>query len=349
VSVVHVVLPNDIDDPATPSGGNVYDRRVCDGLAALGWSVREHAVRGAWPHPGPADRGRLARVLDRLPDGAIVLIDGLVASTVPEVLVPRARRLRLVVLVHLALGNEPERAVFSAAAALVTTSEWSRQRLLDTYPLAAGRVYAAAPGADAAPVAAGSAAGTELLCVAAVAAHKGHVVLVHALSRVRDVSWRCVCVGPLDRDPDFVGRLRRLVREDGLTDRVALVGPRVGAELEASYAAADLLVLPSHGETYGMVVTEALARGIPVLATATNGLPEALGAAPDGRRPGLLVPADDPGALADALRRWLSEPDLRARLRSAAGARRATLSDWSVTSALVSEVLSATAGAGAGR
>ncbi len=55
---LHVVLPNDIDDPAAPSGGNVYDRRICDGLAAAGWSVREHAVRGAWPHPEAGERDR---------------------------------------------------------------------------------------------------------------------------------------------------------------------------------------------------------------------------------------------------------------------------------------------------
>ena len=82
----HVVLPNDIDDPATPSGGNVYDRRICRGLAAAGWSVREHAVPGAWPRPGAAERASLARVLAPLPDDAVVLLDGLVASTVPEVL-----------------------------------------------------------------------------------------------------------------------------------------------------------------------------------------------------------------------------------------------------------------------
>ena len=98
-----------------------------------------------------------------------------------------------------------------------------------------------------------------------------------------------------------------------------------------------------------MVVTEALARGIPVLTTAVDGLPEALGRTPDGDRPGLLVPPDDPDALTDALRRWLAGPELRRRLRSSAHARRATLSDWSVTSTLVADVLSASAGAGAGR
>src|SRR6266496_3537847 len=125
---VYVILPNDIDDPATPSGGNAYDRRVLRGLAALGWSVREHAVHGAWPSPLPAERADLARVLAAVPEDAVVLLDGLVASAVPDVLLPQARRLRLVVLVHMPLGDDAERAALAGARAVVTTSAWTRER-----------------------------------------------------------------------------------------------------------------------------------------------------------------------------------------------------------------------------
>ncbi|MFI7284522.1 glycosyltransferase family 4 protein [Micromonospora chersina] len=331
MTVVHVVLPGDIDDPASPSGGNGYDRRACQGLAALGWTVREHPVPGGWPHPGVADRTALAGVLAALPDGAAVLLDGLVASTVPEVLAPHARRLRLVVLVHLPLEDDVEARALAAATAVVTTSEWTRRRLLDRYPLAADRVAVAPPGVDPAPVAPGSPAGARLLCVAAVTPLKGHDVLAAALARVTDLPWTCDWVGPLTRDPDFVARLRRQLADTGLADRVRLAGPRTGDDLAAAYAAADLLVLPSRRETYGMVVTEALARGVPVLASDTGGLPGTLGRSPDGERPGLLVPPADPAALAGALRRWLTEPDLRDRLRRAARQRRDTLTGWPVT------------------
>ncbi|GII25764.1 glycosyltransferase family 4 protein [Planosporangium mesophilum] len=346
---VHVVLPNDIDDPATPSGGNAYDRQVCRGLAARGWRVTEHAVPGAWPRPSAAERAGLAHVLDRVPGDAVVLLDGLVASAVPEILVPAARRLRPVVLVHLPLDDASEREVLTAARAVVTTSAWTRRRLLDLYPLPADRVHVATPGVEPAPLAPGSGAGSELLCVAAVTPHKGHDVLVDGLAKVADAPWTCTCVGALSRDPAFVDRLRRQLAEVGLADRIRLVGPRTGADLDATYAAADLLVLASRGETYGMVVTEALARGIPVLATATGGLPEALGSAPDGSLPGVLVEPDaelavgaagaDPAAMADALRRWLYEPELRRRLRRSARARRTTLTGWAVTAELISNVL----------
>ncbi|MEU5726481.1 glycosyltransferase family 4 protein [Micromonospora sp. NPDC047738] len=329
--VVHVVLPGDIDDPATPSGGNAYDRRACHGLTALGWAVREHPVPGGWPRPGPGERAALAGVLAGLPDGALVLLDGLVASVAPEVLAPHAMRLRLVVLVHLPLEDEAEAWTLALAAGVVTTSEWTRRRLLDRYALPAGRVWSAPPGVDPAPVAPGSPAGGRLLCVAAVTPVKGHDVLAAALATLTDLPWTCDCVGALTRDPGFVDRLRRQLTDTGLADRVRLPGPCTGAALDAAYAAADLLVLPSRQETYGMAVTEALARGVPVLGSATGGLPEALGHAPDGARPGLLVPPDDPAALAAALRGWLTGPDLRTRLRGAARRRRDTLTGWTVT------------------
>jgi glycosyltransferase involved in cell wall biosynthesis len=346
---VHVVVPDGIDDPQRPSGGNIYDRRLCEELAAVGWSVKEHAVRGSWPTPTRADLTALGEVVGGLPDDAVVLLDGLVASTAPEALVPRARRLRLVVLVHMPLGGAPgmdsdvvrqrEGAVLASTAAVVTTSGWTRSLLLDRYPLSPDRVHVAEPGADPAGVAPGTPSGGELLCVAAVTPQKGYDVLLDALARISHLPWRCRCLGSLDRDPAFVDQLRSRARELGVSHRMRTPGPLTGADLEDAYAAADVLVLPSRGETYGMVVTEALAHGLPVVATAVGGLPEALGSAPDGSRPGLLVPPDDSAALAGALRTWLGDADLRQRLRLTAGQRRATLPSWSVTADRVSRAL----------
>lgn len=343
---VHVVLPNDIDDPSAPSGGNCYDRQICRGLADLGWSVREHPVAGAWPRPTAVEQLGLAEVLAGLPRNALVLLDGLVASSVPDVLVGAAGRLRQVVLVHMPLGDEApdmrcpgEGEALRAAVAVVTTSAWTRRTLLERYALPADRVHVAAPGVEPAPLARGSPTGSELLCVAAVTPRKGHDLLAEALARVADLPWNCVCVGSLNRDPNFVDLLRRQVLAWRLADRIRFLGPLVGGGLDAAYAAADLLVLASRGEAYGMVVTEALARGIPVLATAVDGLPEALGRAPDGSLPGLLVEPDNPETLAKALRRWLTDARLRDRLRRSACARRPTLTGWAVTSRHVSDVL----------
>ena len=322
--VVHVVLPDGVDDPRSPSGGNTYDRRLCAGLATLGWTVREHPVRGRWPVPAADERTGLALVLARLPDGATVLLDGLVASAVPAELDAERDRLRLVVLLHMPLGTPAERTALTCARAIVVPSRWAKTHLRGVGP-----VTVAAPGVDPAPPAAGSAAGDRLLCVGAVTPVKGQDRLVAALATLPDLAWRCLCVGPLDRDPDFVAGLTR-------HDRVRYAGPLVGSRLAAAYADADLLVLPSRAETYGMVVTEALARGIPVLATAVGGVAEALGRAPDGSLPGLLV---EPDGLGTALRCWLTDPGLRAQLRASARARRDTLGSWAITARRVATVL----------
>jgi glycosyltransferase involved in cell wall biosynthesis len=354
VTAVHVIVPEGINDPARPSGGNTYDRQVCRGLAALGWSVHEHPLSGAWPRRGEAERIALARAVREIPDGAVVLLDGLIASTAPETLVPEGRRLRQVLLVHMPLGHRPpdgeavlvrarEREVLAAAAAVVTTSEWTRRRLGELYALPADLVHVAEPGVDAACVAPGSPGGDALLCVAALTPDKGHDVLLDGLARVMDLSWRCTCVGSLVRDPAFADGVRRRARDGGLGDRVCFPGALTGSELDRAYAAADLLVLPSHAETYGMVVTEALARGVPVLATEVGGVTEALGHGDDGTRPCLLVPPGDPAALGAALRRWLCDAERRERLRRAARERRAKLRPWAATASAVADVLAGVA------
>lgn len=346
------VLPGDVDDPRSPSGGNTYGRRVAAELDALGWRVARRLVPGGWPRPDAAAEAGLARVLDAVPDGGIVLLDGLVAAGVPQVLGPHATRLRLVVLVHLPLGDEAglpaavaaeldarERASLSAAAAVIVTSTEAAKRLAG-HGLAA--VFVAEPGTDPAPPATGTDGASALLCVAAVTPVKGHDVLVDALAAVADQPWSCACAGPLDRAPGHVAALRERIARAGLEERVRLVGPLDPAALDDAYAASDLAVLASSTETYGMVVAESLARGIPVVTTTGGALPDTVGRAPDGTRPGLLVPPGDPAALAAALRRWFTEPALRTRLRAAALARAAALPAWDATGAAVSAALDAT-------
>ncbi|MCW2699638.1 MAG: glycosyl transferase group 1 [Blastococcus sp.] len=343
MTTVHVVLPDGIDDDARPSGGNGYDRRLCDELTASGWNVRELVVPGPWPRPGRTTLSRLARAVATVPDGGLVLLDGLIASAGAAALVPESARLRLVVLVHMPFGEvavaaAAECAVLTHARAVVATSEWTRRQLLDRYRLPPGRVHVARPGADRGDEAPGTPGGGRLLCVAAVVPHKGHDLLLSALSGIASPSWSCTVVGPLDRDPPFVARLRLLSADRLLADRILFTGPLAGPELRRQYRRADLLVLPSRLEAYGMVVTEALAVGLPVVAADVGGVPEALGRTPEGL-PGVLVPPDDADALRVALCTWLTDAGQRARLRRAARERRRALEGWEATAARVAEVL----------
>lgn len=351
MSAVYFAVPPGLDDRTRPSGGNAYDRRIVRGLAAAGWTVLLREISGRWPWPDAHSLGALRNTLRRIPDGALVLLDGLVASPADDVMTSEAGRLRLVVLVHMPLGHgaadggvrEREAAVLGAAAAVVTTSMWARRTLLELYSLPGDRVHVAEPGVDAAALAPGTETAGALLTVAAVIPAKGYDMLVDALGTLTDVRWESRCVGSLERDPVFVDRLRRRVVEGGMEGRVCFSGPLSDDDLARSYAAADVLVLPSRAETYGMVVAEALAHGLPVVAAEVGGVPEALGYGADGTRPGLLVPSGDVSALREALLAWLEDAGLRRRLRSAARERRASLTDWSTTTAAVAEVLEAAA------
>ena len=275
----------------------------------------------------------------------MVLIDGLVGSVVPEVLRPEADRLRLVVLLHMARDEPAEAAALASATAVVATSQWTKRRLSDSYGLPTERVHVVPPGVDRADLVAGTLSGGQLLCVGAVTPVKGQDVLLGgALASVEDLAWRCVCVGALDIDPEYVAGVRRQTEADGLGDRVLFTGALTGAELESAYTQADVLVLASRSETYGMVITEALARGLPVIVTDVGGVPEAVGHAVDGALPGVLVPPDDPHALGLAIRGWLTDPLERQRLRAAARSRRDTLGDWPRTTRNLAAVLTQIAG-----
>ncbi|GAA4772735.1 glycosyltransferase family 4 protein [Actinomycetospora chlora] len=324
-----------VADPALVSGGDVYDARVIAGLRADGWTVHDAQVPGSWPRPDAAARRALGDVLGA-GDGP-VLLDGLVACGVPDVVVPHARRRPVAVLVHLPLGQEQpdleeaERAVLHAAGAVLATSPWAARRLRERHGLTG--VTVAVPGVDPAPPAVGTDGAHRLLCLGAVSPTKGQDLLVAALAQLRGHPWTCDLVGPTGRAPAFVDDLRAAIAAHDLTDRIRIHGPRTGVDLEGIRRHADLLVVPSRVETYGMVVSEALARGTPVLASDVGGLPETVGTA------GVLTPAENVPALVAALHRWFAEPAHRAGLQHSAGSSRCRLASWTQTSRRVQQVL----------
>ena len=338
---VHVIVPEGFDDPGQPTGGNIYDRRVCAGLAEAGWEVLVATVAGAWPIPGSGARADLARVVSAIPDGETVLIDGLIASSAAAQLLPHTGRIRMTVLLHMPLATaidthhdasaeRSERAVLRAAAGVIVTSEWTRRQILTRYAIPARRVHVARPGTDRVAAPPRPVRG-HLICVGVLSRHKGQDLLIEALADLADRDWHCVLAGSLDRDPDFVEHLQTRITRLGYDHRVRLSGVLIGAALSHAYTTADLLVAPSRSETFGMTVTEALAHGLPVIAAAVGGLPEAFGSAADGTGPGQLIPPGDPAALAAALRDWLGDEGHRYRLRAAARQRQSTLRGWEQT------------------
>jgi glycosyltransferase involved in cell wall biosynthesis len=352
---VHAVVPEGFDNPGRPTGGNIYDRKVCAGLAEAGCDVRVTTLAGTWPAPGPGARADLSRVVTAIPDGETALIDGLIASPAAAQLLPHAGRIRMTVLLHMPLATavdahheasaqRSERLVIRAAAGVIVTSEWTRQQVLTRFAIPAERVHVARPGVDR-PVSPGRPVRGRLICVGVISRHKGQDLLIEALADLPDLDWQCVLAGPLDRDPAYVAQLRTRITRLGYGHRVRLPGVLTGAALSRAYRTADLLVAPSRSETYGMTVAEALAHGLPVIAAAVGGLPEALGSTADGTRPGQLIPPGDPAALAAALRGWLGDERHRRRLRAAARQRRSTLRGWEETTQTIASALTTPDGA----
>lgn len=334
MAAVTFLVPTGVDDPSRVSGGNVYDRHVRDGLARAGWEVRMAQAR-----PGAQEDSR--RALAAVPDGGIALVDGLIAGASPAAIEDEAARLRVVILAHMVVDAFPDAdpdaveaqwRALRAAHRVIAVSEWTRARF------EAGGipdVAVATPGAEPAEAAEGTPGGGELLCVGVLAPHKGQDLLVDALTRLADVEgWRCTLAGATDVEPEFVEALRERSRAGGVAERLDFAGVRSAPELDRIYRRSDVLVAPSRTEAYGMAITEAQGRGIPVVAGRTGGIPEAVDPAA-----AILVRPGDADALADALERWMSDPALRRTLKAGALRARSRLRGWDDTVARISRVL----------
>jgi glycosyltransferase involved in cell wall biosynthesis len=325
---------------------------MVDGLRGHGWSVDVRELDESFPRPSAEALDHAARTLASLADGSTVIIDGLALGAIPDVLPPHAARLKLVALVHLPLALEvgldagvareleaSERRALQSTRAVVVTgcATVDAVKSLGARPEAVALVE---PGTDPAPIterAPGEA--PNLLCVAAMRPGKGHEDLIRALAANRDLDWTLTCVGSVTRDPTTVERVRLLVATEGLGDRVVLTGEREPELVERYYARADLFVLNTMRETYGMAVAEALAHGLPIVSTRTGAIPTLAGALAGDLNAGLIVEPGDLPALTDALRRVLSDTGLRARLRDGARRARCRLEGWDVAAGRMAAVL----------
>ena len=290
----------------------------------------------SFPAPSQAASADAAVKLRAIATNEKVLIDGLALGAMPEIVQVEGKRLRLIGLVHHPLADETgltpeqsaalresERMALAAVRQIVVTSTATACRLaqmgIDT-----ARIAVLEPGTDPAPL--GRRAGQDplqLLCVGALIPRKGHASLLEALSTLSDLSWQLQIVGSLERDPATTANVQAQIERLGLTQRVVLRGEVDDEALEAAYQQADLFVLPSLFEGYGMAFTEALAHGLPILGCEAGAVADTVPA-----DAGVLVTPGSSAALASALRRLLSSPGERRRLAAGAERARAQLPDW---------------------
>ena len=341
---VHMVVPGSLD---TRTGGYGYDREIVAGLQRRGWTVRVHEIPGSFPVPSAASRRAAAAVLAALPDGAAVVVDGLALGALPDEAAHEASRLRLIALVHHPLADETglaadaragleasERRALAAARHVVVTSPRTAVAL-HRYGVAPSSITVIEPGTDPAPQARGSNGDAiELLCVATVVPRKGHDVLVRALAAMRAAPWHLTCVGGLDRDEPWAASVRAAVAASGLESRIVFAGELEREPLDVRYDAADVFVLPTWYEGYGMAVAEALARELPVVSTTTGAIADLV-----GEDAGILVPPGDVWALYRALGAVISDTALRERLAEGARRARGRLRSWDDAAELMARTI----------
>jgi glycosyltransferase involved in cell wall biosynthesis len=334
----------------TLTGGYLYDRRVMAEMPAQGWTLRHLALPAGFPDPSAADLAETQRRLAALPAGSLVLADGLAYGALPRALIEASGH-RWVALVHHPLALESglpkdkpdrlrasERDALSAASAVVVTSPHTAATLVTDFGVARDRITVARPGTDRAGRAMGSDADPLLITVATLTARKGHDVLVDALARLKDLRWTSHFVGSQDRDPRIAADIAARIRRHGIEDRVRLDGELADDALERLYARSTACVLPSRYEGYGMAFADALVRGLPIVGCAAGAVTETVPAAAS-----LLVPPDAPQALAEALRRLLSDGALRRRLADAAWEAGRKLPTWTDTARDVARALASVA------
>ena len=342
-------IPGDI---TLPTGGYAYDREVLALLPTMGIDVRHLELPGGFPDPSPADLARTAEQIAGTCSGAVLMIDGLAYGAMPAALIDGFDR-PIVALVHhplcLEAGLAPARAetlraletaALARAARVVVTSPTTARTLAADFAVPPDCITVAVPGTDPAARAVGSAGADgriALLAVGSVVPRKGYDVLVRALAvdaAARRPDWTLRIVGAIDRSPATVAALRDQIAAAGLGDHIDIAGPMSREELDRCYDRSDVFVLSSHYEGYGMVLAEALARGL-AIATTTGGA--AAETVPDDAA--LKVAPGDPAALQQALRRLIDDPALRGRLADAAWSAGRTLPRWSDTAAAICKTI----------
>jgi glycosyltransferase involved in cell wall biosynthesis len=324
-------------DLATPTGGYAYDRRMMTELGDLGWQIDLLDLGEGFPWPDETTLTAARTRLLAMPAGQCIVVDGLALGVLPETASQLAGRNPLLALVHHPLALEwglsvkqadalraSERAALAAVQGVVVTSAATAKLVASDYDVPAERITVARPGSDPALMSQGSQDGVvRLLSVGAIIPRKGFDVLITALATLTDLSWRLTIAGDRTRDRSAAARLDADIARHALGDRIAAPGAVSPQRLAALYGEADVFVLASHFEGYGMAYAEAVAHGLPVIGTNAGAIPDTVPA-----DAGLLVDPGDSFALAQALRCVIGDAGLRRRLASAARAAAPQLPTW---------------------
>jgi glycosyltransferase involved in cell wall biosynthesis len=276
----------------------------------------------------------------------VVLIDGLALGVMPVACLQNVPA-PIVALVHHPLFLESglcdarrsalrasEQAALAHVTHVITTSADTAATVSQAFRVPRERISIAEPGTDPAPRAVGSGVPPLLLAVGSVVPRKGFDLLIEALGGLANLDWTLVIAGALDRDAAAVMALRATIAAHGLEHRVTLTGAVDRVQLDRLYAAADLFVISSLYEGYGMAAAEALARGLPMVASTGGALATTV---PDTAA--LRFAPGDVAGMRASLELMLRDPSRRAACADASWAAGQALPNWTETGRRIAAVL----------
>lgn len=339
---IYFAIPGDINKL---TGGYGYDRRLLAELKQIGMNIQHLPLANSFPQANRAVLADTELQLAQLPDNSVVVIDGLAFGVMDDIAQRHAQRLKLIALCHhpLALENglDDERAeslhtqeqrALACARAVVVTSDNTARILQQGFAVPEHKLSVAVPGTDKQSFAPCIGNPPVLLTVATLTQRKAHDVLIDALARIAHLPWQARFVGGDKFDVHWANYLREKVAAHSLAERIHFVGNV--ADLSREYAQADLFVLPSLFEGYGMAFAEALSFGLPVIAARTGAVPDLV---PESA--GILVPPADVAALATSLGQVLGNKAQRKQLQLGAQHAAQVLPTWADTARILGNLI----------
>lgn len=322
---------------ATPTGGFAYDRRLIAALEMEGVQVNALSLGEGYPQP---DRGALQRADETfaaIEDRATVVIDGLAYGVLEEPAARHAGRLTLIALVHHPLARETgidaataakfkasETNALKAARAVIVTSSTTAATLAQEFAVPEAKITVIEPGLDQTAPAIGRENGAcGIISVGSLVPRKDYPTLLAALAALKHLNWHLDIAGDDTRDKACTAEVAETIAALGLGDRVTLHGALQPSDLDRLYHRADIFALTTRYEGYGMAFTEAMARGLPVVATGEGAV-----AATVPPQAGFVLAGGDSRSVSHALERLMSDRDLKTKMSEAARLHAQSLPDW---------------------
>lgn len=331
---LYFAYPGDLN---TLTGGYGYDRQILAGLRTNGWDVEPVSLGPGFPFPDQSTLQSAEGILNSLPDESVVIVDGLAFGVLGD----RARRLSgkldFVALVHHPLCKEnglsaaeiqklhaSEAAALQHAPHIIVTSPATADQVQDLFKVPAEKISVALPGTERPKASVRAPSDTlRLLSIGTVTQRKGYDLLFAALGGLKVHDWHLDIIGGLEADPECVQALKAQADDLQLADRLTFHGAVPYDELTSFYQAADVFVLASRYEGYGMAYTEALAHGLPIIGSGAGAVEGTLSAGGS-----IYCGVEDVSALQRALEKVVTDEAARQTLADEARIAALSLPTW---------------------